>query len=344
MALQKNKRRRATRPLDDMPNLFDSIDIDFSRDDIAGEIIDKHERQLEQSTSAKIEIDPQEIKRSSRLRFISFGSGSSGNCAFVGSERGGVLIDAGVDTDHLMTSLKANGIDPKSIAGIILTHDHSDHLRYAYNILRSNRHMVLYCTSRCLNGIFRRSSISRRIRDYHKAIYKEIPFEVGDLTITAFETSHDGTDNVGFAIDLDDNHFVITTDTGVITERADHYMRQANYIMLESNYDAEMLANGPYPDYLKARICGERGHLDNADSAQYIAKIISPQLTHLFLCHLSNDNNTPAKALDTMRAAIEATGRTVGGATGSMLTAGVDLQLTALPRFDDSPLYILRRR
>ncbi len=167
---------------------------------------------------------------------------------------------------------------------------------------------------------------------------------MGDLVITAFETSHDGTDNVGFAIDLDDNHFVVTTDTGIITERADHYMRLANYIMLESNYDLEMLANGPYPNYLKARIRSERGHLDNRVAADYIASILSPQLTHIFLCHLSHDNNTPAIAVDTMSQAIRNTGRSVGAVTGSVLTAGVDVQLSPLPRYENSPLYILRRR
>ena len=344
MAPQSPKKRRASRQLDDMPNLFDSIDIDFSRDDIAGNIIASHEAEMRHKASASIEIDAGAIRKTSRLRFISFGSGSSGNCAFIGSEKGGVLIDAGVDASHVLASLKSNGIDISSVHGIILTHDHSDHLRYAYTLLRANRHMLLYCTPRCLNGIFRRSSISRRIKDYHKPIYKETPFQVGDLTVTAFETSHDGTDNVGFAIDLDDNHFVVTTDTGIITERADHYMRQANYLMLESNYDSDMLDNGPYPHYLKARIRSERGHLDNAVSAEYVGKILSDKLTHIFLCHLSSDNNTPAIAVDTMSRAIQATGRTVGAATGSVLTAGVDVQLSPLPRYEDSPLYVLRRR
>ncbi len=348
MPPKPTRRRRASRALDEMPNLFDSIDIDFSRDDIAGSIIQEHERKLEEIQAGagnSVEIDRAALGRpAQRLRFISFGSGSSGNCAYIGSDKGGVLIDAGVDAKHVDESLKINGIDPKTIAGIILTHDHSDHLRYAYTILRANKHMVLYCTPRCLNGIFRRSSISRRIRDYHRAIYKEIPFEAAGLTITAFETSHDGTDNVGFAIDLGDNHFVITTDTGIITERADYYMRQANYIMLESNYDSQMLADGPYPEYLKARIRGERGHLDNVVAAEYIARIISPRLTHLFLCHLSADNNTPACAIGAMQRAVEATGRSVGEATGSMLTSAVDLQLAALPRFADPPLYTLRPR
>ncbi len=341
-----NRKRRSTRQLEQLPSLFDSVDIDFGREDIAGDIIAEHKREVAEITNTKqtIEIDTKALNLTAKMRFISFGSGSSGNCAFIGTEKGGVLIDAGVDAEHVMKSLKENGIDPQTIAGIILTHDHSDHLRYAYTLLRNNRHMLLFCTPRCLNGIFRRSSISRRIKDYHKAIYKEMPFTVAGLQITAFETSHDGTDNVGFAIDYEDNHFVITTDTGYITERADYYMRQANYIMIESNYDSQMLDEGSYPNYLKARIRSERGHLDNADTASYIASIIRPELTHVFLCHLSNDNNTPNIAIATMSKAVTATGHTIGAATGSMLTAGVDLQLTALPRFEDSPLYILRRK
>lgn len=345
---QSPKRRRASRKLDDMPNLFDSIEIDFSRDDIAGEIIAEHERRSSPASagvaSSSIEIDPRALQRSERLRFITFGSGSSGNCAYIGTDRQGLLIDAGADAEHVLNSLKANGIDIKNVAGILLTHDHSDHLRYAYTLLRGNRHMALFCTPRCLNGIFRRSSISRRIRDYHRAIYKEIPFEAAGMTITAFETSHDGTDNVGFSIQLGDNTFVVTTDTGIITERADYYMRRANFIMLEFNYDSMMLDNGPYPNYLKARIRSERGHLDNAVSAKYVAEIISPTLSHIFMCHLSSDNNSPAVAVSTLRHAVEESGHTVATASGSMLTSGVDLQIAALPRFDDSPLYILRRR
>ena len=119
----------------------------------------------------------------SRLKFISFGSGSSGNCAYIGDDRFGVLIDAGVDYAHVMGELRRQGISMDKVRGIILTHDHGDHTRYAYNILRNNRHMALYATPRAFNGMLRRHSISRRIKDYHHPVYKEIAFNVGDLRL-----------------------------------------------------------------------------------------------------------------------------------------------------------------
>ena len=344
-----SRKRRTVRPIEDLPGLFDAIDIDMTRHDIAGEIIEEHRRHVSaRAADQNIDISPEALKRPEALRFISLGSGSSGNCAYIGTSRGGLLIDAGVDNKTVLERLKTNGIDVSTIAGILLTHDHSDHVRYAYALLRANRHMSLFCTPRTLNGLLRRHSISRRINDYHKAIYKEFPFEAGGMTVTAFETSHDGSDNVGFAIDRGEHHFVITTDTGYITERADYYMRRANYIMLESNYDLRMLMQGRYPEYLKARIIGQRGHMDNTESAAYIGRLLSEagsgnMLSHIFLCHLSNDNNTPDIALSTMRAAIEGAGLTVGDASGSPVALAASVQLMALPRYDASPLFTFRK-
>lgn len=341
--LKPTRSRRTSRPLDDLPNLFDMVEIDISRDDIAGDVIAEHERKVAKARADRsIELTPPTIKASRRMRFVTFGSGSSGNCAFIGNEKEGVLIDAGVDAKIVTERLNENEIPLSSVKGIILTHDHSDHLRYAYTLLRANKHMVLYCTPRALNGIFRRSSISRRIRDYHKAIYKEIPFTIGSLTITAFETSHDGTDNVGFAIDYEDNHFVIATDTGYITERADFYIRRANYLMIESNYDLDMLLNGPYPNYLKARIQSTRGHMDNAETARYLSEIYTPTLTHIFLCHLSEDNNSPEIALKTVTSALQTRGLKVGDAIHDAIDAQVDVRVNILPRFDSSHLFMLR--
>jgi phosphoribosyl 1,2-cyclic phosphodiesterase len=338
-----SRKRRANRQLEELPGLFDSMEIDMTRPDIAGEIIDRQQRQAAQAASQSVDINRAQHKRPDALRYISFGSGSSGNCAYLGNDKGGILIDAGVDNKHVEDALLHNAVDRSTVAGILLTHDHNDHVRYAYALLRKNKHMQLFCTPRCLNGLLRRHNISRRIKDYHKAIYKEIPFEAAGFTITAFETSHDGTDNVGFALDHNDHHFVIATDMGTITDRADHYMRLANYLMLESNYDLQMLMNGRYPEHLKARIIGDHGHLDNTEAARYIKSIVSPTLQHLFLCHLSNDNNTPDIALSTMRRALEECGKIVGDGSGSAQALDADIQLAALPRYESSPLYVLRK-
>lgn len=326
--------RRLTRDLDDLPGLFD--DIDISRPDIAGEIIQKHSQHISTTEQDIVEIDESAIAPRKAIRFISFGSGSSGNCAYIGTNKGGLLIDAGVEGKYVTEQLLHNGIDTDAIKGIILTHDHSDHVKYAYSLLRYYRNMRLYCTPKTLNGLLRRHNISRRIKDYHTPIYKEFPFDLAGLSITAFEVSHDGSDNVGFSIEADGIRFVIVTDSGYITPRADFYMQQANALMIESNYDAEMLRRGSYPEHLKARIASPTGHLDNLDTAKYIAGIASPKLRNIFLCHLSHDNNCPEIALKTVHDTLKSAGIEIAE---TPLSKG--LHISALPRFASSGLFVI---
>lgn len=280
----------------------------------------------------------------SRLTFISFGSGSSGNCAYIGTESSGILIDAGIDPTKVAAALLRAGIDMSSVAGIILTHDHGDHIRYAYAFLRRHRHLRLYCTPKTLNGMLRRHNISRRIKDYHQPVFKEFPFHLGQMVITPFEVSHDGSDNVGYLIQAGQHRFVVATDMGVITPRADYYMRLAHHLMIEANYDLDMLLNGSYPEYLKARILSATGHMDNKATAAYLADIVTPQLQNIFLCHLSHDNNNPATAIATVTDALKAKGKSVGDFSGSIDLRGADLQVMTLPRFDTTPTLRLRLR
>lgn len=277
------------------------------------------------------------------LRFISFGSGSSGNCSYVGTESGGVLIDAGVDYENVFDTLRANGVTPNMVKGVCLTHDHSDHIRYAYGIARKYNHIRIYCTNRALNGILKRHNVSRRIKEYHQPIFKEIPFKLGELTITAFEVPHDGLDNSGFFVEYGGNKFAIATDLGEVTDRARHYMTQAHFLMIEANYDLEMLENGTYPEYLKNRIKLSTGHLDNTDTAKFISEMYTKNLKNVFLCHLSNDNNTPEKAVSAVKLALEEKGVTVGEAKGTLEDRDKDIQLMALPRYDSSAWFVLRR-
>lgn len=275
------------------------------------------------------------------IQFMSFGSGSSGNCAYVGDRRSGFLIDAGVDAAHVETSLAAAGISMNKVKGIILTHDHGDHVRYVYSLIRNHRHLLVYCTPRVLNGMLRRHSLSRRVKDYHRAIYKEHEFSIGNFAITPFEVMHDGSDNCGFHIRQGKLSLAVATDLGCISPRVDHYFTGVNFMVVESNYDREMLLRGTYPDYLKARIEKDCGHLENEASASLVAAKLHPGLSHIFLCHLSKDNNTPQKALDAHRSAITAAapGLSIGDGTQQHL---YDLHLVALPRFDATPLYFLK--
>lgn len=279
---------------------------------------------------------------SQNLDFISFGSGSSGNSCYIGTKNGGIIIDAGVAPDTISATLTKNGIKMQDVKGLLLTHDHSDHVRYAYNLVRNNKHMRVFCTPRVLTGLLRRHSISKRIKEYHMPVFKEIPFKILDFEITAFEVPHDGTDNMGFSIEYGDKHFVLATDLGAVKDRARHYMTRANYLVIEANYDLNMLRNGRYPEYLKARIQTENGHMDNAQTAAFLKEIINPDLQYIFLCHLSQDNNTPALALKAVRSALEEAGKTVGSAENSIADRRADVQLMALPRFDATRLFRFR--
>lgn len=293
--------------------------------------------------SDPIELDASAIGRRDDIVFMSFGSGSSGNCSYIGDSEGGFLIDAGIDPDKLRDDLRANGLSFDNIKGVCLTHDHSDHVRFVYTLVRKHLHIGVYCTPRTLSGIMRRHSISRRLKDYHRPIYKEFAFKIGNFEITAFEVSHDGTDNSGFFITHGAHTFAVATDLGCITDRVEYYMSQARYIMLESNYDAAMLREGAYPMHLKARIAADNGHLDNAVAGEFLGRMLSPRLSHIFLCHLSKDNNTPETALATVTAALHAAGATsIGDCSGSLEARKCDVQLMALPRFDASPLICLR--
>jgi phosphoribosyl 1,2-cyclic phosphodiesterase len=278
------------------------------------------------------------------LYYLSIGSGSSGNCCYLGTKKGGVLIDAGVKTDIVEAALRSNGIDLKKVTAVVLTHDHSDHVKYVYTLVRNNKHMRVFCTNRVLSGIMRRHSISKRLKDFHMPIFKEIPFTIGELEVTAFEVPHDGSDNMGFSIAFDNRRFVLATDLGAVTERARHYMSRANYLVIEANYDLQMLRLGRYPEYLKARIQTESGHMDNTQTASFLKEIISPRLQYIFLCHLSQDNNTPNKALAAVRDALQEAGKIVGNAEETIADRQADVQLMALPRFESTRLFVFRPR
>lgn len=299
-----------------------------------------------QESYTDLEITGEDIAADSlpdhNLYFLSLGSGSSGNCCYLGTRRGGILIDAGVKTDQVERMLAANGVSMKSVKALLLTHDHSDHVRYAYNMVRNHKHIRLFCTNRVLGGILRRHSISKRIKEYHHPIFKEIPFKVVDFEVTAFDVPHDGTDNMGFSVEFDNRHFVLATDLGAVTDRARHYMGRANYLVIEANYDLQMLKLGRYPEYLKARIQTENGHMDNVATGKFLREIVNPDLKYVFLCHLSQDNNTPAKALKAVRDALEDAGKVVGNGAETILDRKADLQLMALPRFESSRWFVLR--
>ncbi|MCM1033350.1 MAG: MBL fold metallo-hydrolase [Odoribacter sp.] len=325
--------RRSTRPIEDLPSLFGN---DTAVDNISATSL---QPEAPAADDDDFNVAPNFRNRPEQLRYISFGSGSSGNCSYVGTPSDGILIDAGVDNNKVIKELAANGVDINTIHGIFLTHDHADHVKFAYSILRRNPHMRLFSTLKTLEGLLRRHNISRRIKDYHSPIYKEHEYTFGSITITPFETSHDGTDNCGYHVAMGESALVVATDMGEVTPRADFYIRRATSLVIESNYDSIMLANGRYTEHLKARIRSATGHMDNSVTARYLTEIYTPRLRHIFLCHLSEDNNTPETAVATVLNALRSIS-ILPAASSANIGPGT-VYLVALPRFETSDLFII---
>ncbi|MDE6100959.1 MAG: MBL fold metallo-hydrolase [Paramuribaculum sp.] len=308
-------------------------------------VINARRKEIETAadSDSSLSLDRSELRDTEKLTFISFGSGSSGNCSYLGTRSEGILIDAGVDAENVREQLRSHGISPRCVKAIIITHDHTDHVKYVYPLVKKRPDLGIYCTPKTLTGLLRRHSISRRVKDFHRPIYKEFAFNAGPFEIIPFEVSHDGTDNVGYFIRHGQTAIAIATDLGCITPRVDFYMRQANHIVIESNYDAEMLMRGPYPMHLKARIAARNGHLDNAVTGEFLASIMSERLHNIFLCHLSQDNNRPEIAVETVRKSLANAGiDSIGDGSGSVADREKQLQLVALPRTTASALFTLR--
>ena len=263
------------------------------------------------------------------IRFLSLSSGSSGNCYYLGTDTYGILIDAGISARQIKKSLAANGIAFESIVAVCITHDHADHIRGA-GYVGEKCGIPVYTTQTILNGMNRCYAMTQKIYSVGRPILKENPFTIRDFTVTAFEVPHDGTDNVGYRVEVCGRCFVFATDLGYIPDSVAAYLQQAYCLVLEANYDREMLQQGSYPYYLKKRIVSRSGHLCNNDTAEFLATHYHPGLEYVFLCHLSRENNTPELACRTIEARL----------LQSNIAVGRDVQLATLPRNTASELYL----
>lgn len=242
-----------------------------------------------------------------KLIFFSMGSGSSGNCYYIGTSRYGFLIDAGIGVRAIKKELKAKGIELKDIWGIFVTHDHTDHIK-SIGALGEKAHIPVYLTQEMHKGIDRNYHVAERLTSCCRHYHKGDTITIRDFTFHSFPVSHDATDCVGYTITYGDQCFVFATDLGYISKPVADQIARANYLVIEANYDEMMLKNGPYPYPLKERVRSATGHLCNDHTAHFLADNYHPGLTHVFLCHLSNENNTPALAYKTVNDALAAKG------------------------------------
>lgn len=230
------------------------------------------------------------------LEFCSFSSGSSGNCYYIGNQDSAILIDAGLSSRKIKKHLNEIGRRLADIKAIFITHDHIDHIKGVQELTLSHK-IPLYATAHTLSGIELNRFTNQADKNCFRPINFESPIIIGDIRIIAFEVEHDAKGAAGFHIENSHQKITLATDLGHISHRAANYLRKANIMILESNYDEEMLARGPYPPYLQERIRGSKGHLGNHQVAEFLANHIQEHTSHVFLAHLSEHNNSVEKAL-----------------------------------------------
>lgn len=265
------------------------------------------------------------------IRFLSLSSGSSGNCYYIGTEDEGFLIDAGISARRIKKSLATNGIDISTIKGVCISHDHADHI-IAAGYLGERMGKPIFVTKTTLEGMNHNFRMVEKIYTAHRFIFKEMSFSLAGFEITPFEVPHDGHDNVGFLVKRGEWSMAFATDLGRITPTVKRFISQAKYLVLESNYDNDMLRNGKYHFMLKRRILGENGHLCNDTTASFLAEMCQEKIyKKVFLCHISNENNTPELALKTTTDALVNAGIKVGD----------EIEIFALKRDKASDLFIL---
>jgi len=256
------------------------------------------------------------------LRFISFGSGSSGNSYYLFTETDGILIDAGLGIRTLKKDFREYGLHFDRINAILVTHDHADHIK-AVGMMSTEYDVNVYATPEVHEGILSNYCVTKKVTPQHrKGIEKNRPFKVGPFKITAFEIPHDSRDNVGYCIEYENITFCIMTDVGHVTDEMKTYIGKANYLVMEANHDEEMLKQGPYPEFLKQRILSLKGHLSNTDCGKAIAENATQNLKHVWLCHLSEENNHPEMAKKTVEHVLRSYG----------IVPGKDFQITVLKR------------
>ena len=251
------------------------------------------------------------------MKLSVFASGSSGNCLLLTDKQTNILIDAGLSMRRIQDQLCRHGLSWREVDGVLITHEHSDHICGLETILKKTSVPV-----------YAPHTVANRLRGRYPALDGVLriipvgePFPVGGLMATAFHTPHDTDESVGYRVE-GGAVFALATDMGCVTEEIRRGLRGADAVLIEANHDLRMLRDGPYPFPLKRRILSDHGHLSNDDCALLAAELVRGGTRKLILGHLSRENNRPELALDTVAEALR----------------GLDAELYAAPPF--GPLHI----
>ncbi len=246
-------------------------------------------------------------------------SGSSGNAVLIESRAHSLLVDAGVSGKRIVTALEENRKSPNALEGILITHEHIDHIQSA-GILSRRYHIPIFANAATWEAML--PTVGEIAPAMRRIIEPGEEMTVGDITVTPFSIPHDAACPVGYTFFAEEQKLTVATDIGKMSEKLFLHLSGSEEILLESNYDIVMLQKGGYPYALKQRILGENGHLSNKEAAAVCARLASLGTKRIILGHLSKENNTPHLAYDIAKLHIENCG----------LRVGEDIRLSVAPR------------
>ena len=231
------------------------------------------------------------------LKFYSLYSGSSGNSLLVNTENTNILIDAGVSSKKIETALNNLEIPPTSLDGILITHEHPDHVQ-GLGTFSKKFNVPVFVNQKTLDSMPKQKE---KISENNIKLFKiEESFEINDLKIKPFSIPHDAANPCGFNIEKDNKKISIATDIGHMTNSILKKLEGSEFILLESNYDPEVLMYSRYPYVLKNRIAGPTGHLSNEAAGKTISCLLNSGLQQVMLGHLSKESNFPELAYKTV--------------------------------------------
>lgn len=238
------------------------------------------------------------------MQLTSIASGSSGNCIYIGTERTHVLIDAGISGKRIENGLQALDLTAQDIEGILITHEHCDHIA-GLGVMARRHGLPIYATYKTIDAILGISSLGRIDPALFCPIEPEVDFAIGDMQIHPVRVSHDAADPVAYLVRQGEKTAGVITDLGVYDDSLVEKLRDADVLLLEANHDIKMLEVGPYPYPLKQRILGEKGHLSNSACGQLLSQILHDSFRTVMLGHLSKENNYPELAFQTVSVEVD---------------------------------------
>ncbi len=234
------------------------------------------------------------------MRLCSIASGSSGNCIYVGSEATHLLVDVGISGKRTIAGLNELGLTGADIDGILITHEHSDHIA-GLGVLCRKYDIPVYATKGTIQAIL--DNCGRKAPDislFH-AIEADKKVTIKDMTVSPMRISHDAAEPVAYRIGYEGKKVAVCTDLGKFNDYTVECLKGMDALLLEANHDVNMLQVGPYPYYLKQRILGDRGHLSNENTGRLLNGILHDGLKAIMLGHLSKENNMPELAYEAVR-------------------------------------------